>query len=175
LPEARPDTRFVFVHASEPRRIHRSLPSQGYFAPLSASTPSRPGSHPVYSQPSSSGRHRSRAPREFPISWVKAALGAGIHRHLAPSVLHTAGNLAQRCTLVALMVVKPRKILNLPCRNSPFSRVSTCGIYGLGWPRVAAAKDYQLFPPGMLTARSHRDVVRVHIRTKLAGTFEAFG
>jgi hypothetical protein len=40
---------------------------------------------------------------------VEAALGAGIRRHLAPSLLFTADSLARRYTLVALIVVKLRK------------------------------------------------------------------
>jgi hypothetical protein len=44
---------------------------------------------------------------------VEAALGAGIRGHLAPSLFVTAVNLARRYALVALIVVKLRKILNL--------------------------------------------------------------
>jgi hypothetical protein len=50
------------------------------------------------------------------IGWrvfgVEAALGTGTRRHLAPSLSFKADNLARCCALVALMVVKPREMLN---------------------------------------------------------------
>ena len=68
---------------------------------------------------------------------------------LRPPFLFTAVNLAPRYALVALIVVKLRKILNLSCRDPRSLGLRHNGIYGLGGPCVGSDKDYRLFLPGM--------------------------
>ena len=80
----------------------------------------------------------------------KARLAHAFVVILRPPFLFTAVNLAPRYALVALIVVKLRKILNLSCRNPRSFGLRYNGIYCLGGPCVGSDKDYRLFLPGML-------------------------
>jgi hypothetical protein len=81
--------------------------------------------------------------------------------------LFTTDNLARRYALVALIVVKLRKMLNLSCRIPRSLGLRNDGSYCLGWPWVPAVKDYRLLLAGILAARRWVNATMISVVSSL--------